>query len=261
MELLKPVIINNEPWSFDRYCTTLSQEQRGTIAYYTSDAVTWDVPASLAKKVAQDGTLKPFFGDTIVVNVSQNDRQKLLPAQQKMADHADLWPQSLAPETMHMTVHDLSNGANPQQLCQKMADNQQHVTALFSHMNAYFAEFPELSTLTMKQTAVYPCLNISLLVGLMPASERDFKVLMNFYNLFDAIAPLDYWPRFHITLSYFKPQVYQATEIKRLGTLLTEMNQDPVTFTFDLKQAIYQHFEDMNTYRDQHILCKSPSNK
>ena len=100
-----------------------------------------------------------------------------------MENCPDLWAESLDLETFHMTIHDLYSGPEmTSQLRGMMTANQERIREIFRQARAYFEMHPEQALIKVKQNSIFPNLNISLLMGLKPATDRDFRILMNFYN-------------------------------------------------------------------------------
>lgn len=250
INLKQSVFMKGEAWDYQRYTSTMVNEQKGARDYLDSDSIQWNVPASLSKKVNSNGELLPFFGDTTVFTLTSSQVQQLDPILNYFESTLPFLASPLDRQQLHMTLHDLSNDPILANVQQSMAHNQERVREIFIQLKKYLTLHPEERYLTMRVNGIYPCLNISLLLGLEPASDKDFKKLINLYNLFDEVVYLNYWLRPHITLSYFLPKQLNKSEISLLSHSLKKIGTPKLEFTFDLLELSYQHFFDMNDYRD-----------
>ena len=246
----KSVEMKGESWDFARYTKTMREEQRGAREYLDSQSIIWNIPASLTKKVLPSGKLLPFFGDTTVFTLNDSQVQKVSVLSDRLEKTLPFLATPLDRKQLHMTLHDLSNDPVLNNVQAAMNRNQEQVSEIFLQLKKYLTLHPEDRYITMKVNGIYPCLNISILLGLEPATEADFKRLINLYNLFDEIVYLNYWLRPHITLGYFLPKELSKSEINLLSSTLKDIGTPNVTLTFDILELTYQHFYDMNDYRD-----------
>lgn len=247
MDLLIPVLLKNIPMDFEEYCSTVVSEQSGSIDWMASPGASWNVPGSLALKVSDRGMFKPFFGDTVVLPVENRDALSGLQARLH-SEIPGLCAELLRPEFFHLTLHDLTSGTSLPEISGPMEKNRHLCEELFTRAAGYFSENPELARVTIRGTRVYPSVNVSLVLGFVPASEKDFRILMNLYNLFDRVVYLPYWLRLHITLCYFRPHEPTREEMGMLFRLLQDMSCDDLELTLDMRDLRYEHFSDMNRY-------------
>ncbi len=229
----------NRPQTAKAYRTAFEAEQ-GSACHSLREQGPWHVPASLELKVTADGRMKPFWGDTTVMPVRDPDVLSALSGMQETlyASCGTMLAERLSPDTFHMTVHDLSNGPEREPLIERMAANESQVMPILEGLRG---------EVRMRATRVFPCMNISILLGLAPADETSFRRLMDAYDQLDALHSLNYWPRFHITLAYFLPQ--PVTDSAALAGTLSILNPPDLFWTTDLQDIEYQHFNDMNHYK------------
>lgn len=254
MDLSIPVILKNNPMTFEEYCSTVENEERSSLDYLASGSP-WNVPGSLTAKVSPRGELLPFYGDTVVMPLEKVDFSQVESLQAALhREVPELFAQELDPKHFHVTLHDLSNGPGRESLAEKMGQNREECRDIFEKTADYFNKNPHLSRIRLKSLYAYPSCNISVILGFVPAAEQDYRVLMNLCNLFDNVVYLDYWLRIHITLGYFKPYVFFDEQREALHKTLKVLGKGGVSIELDLWKLAYQHFNDMNDYRTQFSL-------
>jgi len=176
MNLLNPVFWNGELIEYTDYCQTVKREQQSALEHLGHTPVDWIVPESLKAKVFQDGTLKPFFGDTIVSTLTLEKTQKIKTIQDSLSQQNGIFATKLDYRQFHLTIHDLNNGNQQEEIEEKMTRSRVACRQIFTQLADYFRQYPEQAIIELKGTNVFPCLNISLLLGLIPANEQDFRI-------------------------------------------------------------------------------------
>jgi 2'-5' RNA ligase len=198
--------------------------------------------ASLADKIDEENRLKAFFGDTVVFDLDEAVKNRISDLADRLYSHAgDCLAERLSGATLHMTLHDLSNGTNLSEIQGKMAENEEKIrsTSLPSR------------TIKMKSTFVFNMVNTSLVLGLVPADEGEHIKLMELYDVFDEILEAKYPLTPHITLAYFTPSGFGDEAKARLEAAVNEINLDSqFEIILDTKKLHYQHFFSMNDYRN-----------
>ncbi|MEW6745495.1 MAG: hypothetical protein AB1486_22310 [Planctomycetota bacterium] len=154
----------------------------------------------------------------------------------------------LEPSTFHVTLHDLSASPSAENLRESLERNRERVRNLLGELGKILREEPSLARVTLRATRIFPCMNISVLAGFSPVSERDFRVLMNAYALFDQVAVLGYWLRPHVTLAYFRPMPPPSGQREALIAVLGRLNDPDLEIVLDLRDLTYQRFTSMNHY-------------
>ena len=198
--------------------------------------------ASLADKIDGDGRLKPFFGDTVVFDLDDAVKNRVSALIDSLYSAAgDCLAERLCDATLHMTLHDLSNGTKLDEVRGKMAENEEKIrsTSLPSR------------TIKMKSTFIFNMVNTSLVLGLVPADEGEHMKLAELYDIFDGILGAQYPLTPHITLAYFTTSGFGEVEKSRLEAAVNEINRDlQFEIILDTKKLHYQHFFSMNDYRN-----------
>lgn len=250
VDLKKPVLLKKSPMPFDMYCQTYRAEQSSSIEYLGSPGMQWNVPQSLTGKVSECGALLPFFGDTITIPIAARDAVFLSLLQSKMYQSiGDMLAEPLMAKHFHVTLHDLSSGSSESDLHFVMGNNRARCRDIFRETSSYLFDNPDCINVNIRAERIFPCCNISLILALLPDKDRDYRIMMNLYNLFDDVVYLDYWLRIHVTLAYFKPSVFTGEQIARMLAALREMEGLDRSITLDMKKVAYQHFTSMNSYR------------
>lgn len=250
MDLHRDVVLKNSPRAFGEYVATIAHEQESSMEWLGNPASTWTVPPGLQVKVTEQGHFRPFYGDTVVLPLSAAEIDMVSRRMEILQSRVpDLLAEPLDTTELHLTLHDLSNGPDRAALDKAMARNQAHCRDIFRHLGAHFDRHPQDARVELVSTRAYPSVATSAVLGFVPRSDRDFRMLMNMYNLFDDVVYLDYWLRPHVTLAYFTPMPLDAESRQRLRTALREADDmGPVTLSFDARALAYQHFVDMNRY-------------
>ncbi|MCE1246803.1 MAG: hypothetical protein LWY06_09175 [Firmicutes bacterium] len=251
MDLLIPVKLKNNPMDFNEYIKTINTEQTSSLNYIRSEEVQWSVPGSLKIKVSDAGVLLPFYGDTTVIPLEQSDFEPANQFQTELRNNLEgMFAEPLLPEHFHITLHDLSNGPEEAPLKNQMESNAQKCREIFDNARNYFEKHPEYRTVKLHSTYVYNSCNISAVLGFAPASDRDYKLIMNLYNFFDDVVYLNYWLRMHLTLSYFTTKEFTKSEVHKMAKVMDDINNSrKISIELDLMKLAYQRFYSMNDYR------------
>jgi hypothetical protein len=242
--LSRPILVNGVGFAALR--TTLAAEQACAIRGLGPD---WQVPAALHAKVDAQGRFRPFFGDTVIMPVAAERARELDDlARAVTTDLRPLFAEPLAAASFHVTLHDLVSASAASAVALDRTRHRRRAREIFDKVAHELRLAPELATLSLRPTLVYPCLNISVLLGLEPASERDFRTLYNFHALLDELKPLDYWLRPHVTLAYFQPRPLASAEVGSLSQRLQSGLHLPEVVTLDLFKTAYAEFSSMAAY-------------
>ena len=199
----------------------------------------------LVEKVADDGSLRPFFGNTMIFDLPQ-DVQLTIARMQLLLHHrcSRMLAQPLTPDTLHMTLHDLLNGVDAAALAAPVRETGEQAKAILAQQRAAGTRAIRLtSTLAFNMT------NGSVALGFAPDTEADCAALMGMHAAYQAVVALNYPLTPHVTLAYYKPGTYGPEEVAALAEALAAINVLPkVRITVDADCLHYYTFEDMNTY-------------
>ncbi|OAA31624.1 hypothetical protein AT15_06005 [Kosmotoga arenicorallina S304] len=246
MDLLKNVQFNEAPLDYQDYLSYLMNEKNSTDNFLRNLA-SWHITPNLTKKVNSKGKYIPFKGDTTVFPVKsseifENIQEKLYQKGQKAL------ATPLKPEYFHITLHDLNNEIDIEEagklerliketgiLCQK----------IFGELAFYLNKYPDQGKIHLKSIGFMgPPIGIAVLFA--PESEKDFRILMNLFSLFQKAVKLNKPLKPHLSLGYFLPKEPQYEEKLKLLEFLDKMPN--VKIELNLWELSYQEFTDMNTY-------------
>lgn len=244
IDLLRPVTVN--ALDRDGYVTAMAREQTEAAGALAGP---WGVPATLVEKVDPSGKLRPFFGDSVVLPVADADQAALEALRAELCTGLEwIFAAPLPATTFHVTVHDLAHGADAAGLEAALRQNRRRCRSIFGEVGAQLAANPELAPLHLRPTAAFDCLNISVILGLAPATEADFRKLVNLHAAFDGVVTAATWLRPHVTLAYFRPVVPPTEGLGRLAARLGAPRHLPEQLTFDLASMAYVEFASMADY-------------
>ncbi|HXE73377.1 MAG TPA: hypothetical protein VNO81_12030, partial [Candidatus Nitrosotenuis sp.] len=110
--------MHGRSWSNEEYRQALEAEQSAARAHLEAMAsgrvpLDWAVPQALRLKVGPGGEFLPFYGDTVVFPLSPAEIAALAGLRDRLVEGLeDLFAEPLDPREFHLTLHDLSNGAD-----------------------------------------------------------------------------------------------------------------------------------------------------
>lgn len=199
----------------------------------------------LVEKIADNGSLRFFFGNTMIFDLS-TDIQLQIARMQLLLHHrcSAMLAQPLSPATLHMTLHDLLNGVDEAALREPVHRTGEQAKAILAQQQA--AGIPSIR---LTSTLAFNMTNGSVCLGFSPDAEADCTALMAMHASYQAVVALNYPLTPHVTLAYYKPGTYGPEDVTRLTEALREINELPkIRITVDAACLHYYTFTDMNTY-------------
>ena len=199
----------------------------------------------LVEKVAPNGELRPFFGNTMIFDLPQ-DVQIQITRMQLLLHHrcAGMLAQPLTPATLHMTLHDLLNGVDAAALAAPVRQTGALALQILAEQRS-----ARLPAVHLTSTAAFNMTNGSVALGFAPDTEADCALLMGMHARYQDVVALNYPLTPHVTLAYYKPGEYGPEAVTALKDALAQINALPkVHITVDAECLHYYRFEDMNTY-------------
>lgn len=203
-------------------------------------------PSDSAKsKVDETSAFRDFFGDTVVFNL--NDEQKHFIKEHFIAPLYIAAPECLAEQlnerTLHMTLHDLNASNNcDASFLQKMFETEILLSEVVRQANI------QPQTITMTTTFVFNMVNTSLVLGLLPKTDRDHHNLMYLYSLVESVHSLPYPLTPHITLAYFNHSEFTGDSLYTLQNAVNALNHQQFDISLSTDNLFYQKFISMNDY-------------
>ena len=199
--------------------------------------------ASLAHKIDENNKLKDFFGDTIVFDLDFETKRKVNELVNDLyVTSPECFAERLCCDTLHMTLHDLSNSPCPNEISGAMEKNMAGVIER--------APLVRDMKIKMRSNFIFNMVNTSIVLGLIPINEDEHKKLMELYGLFDEVHKSDYPLTPHITLAYYSINGFDELSAKKLEAAVNILNKKiKLDIELDTNKLFYQRFTGMNKYR------------
>lgn len=198
---------------------------------------------SIANKVNADNTYKDFYGDTVVFDLDDATKSSLTEYTDFLRKAApQCFCERLVPNTFHVTLHDLGNATNLQNVAEELFFNELRIIEKLG-------EIKKLGNkkIKLKSNAVFNMVNTSLVLGLYPADEDNYIRLMELYNVIDGVKQLGYPLTPHITLGYYNVNGFDSNSAKLLKNAVEKLNSK-LDLTVCVGDLYYQKFTSMNNY-------------
>ena len=196
----------------------------------------------LVEKVAPDGRLRPFYGNTMIFDLPENVQLEIA-RMQLMLHHrcGSMLAEPLAPSTLHMTLHDLLNGVDETALAEPVRQTGAQAKAILAELRR--ADTPPIR---LTSTLAFNMTNGSVALGFAPDTEADCAAIMGMHARFQDVVALNYPLTPHVTLAYYRPGTHDTAA---LAGALREINAlGKVHIAVDANCLHYYRFTDMNTY-------------
>jgi len=198
---------------------------------------------NLIKKVSPAGEFVPFYGNTVVFDLSDETKMSLQHLQKELYRNAGwMLAQKLDSSTFHMTLHDLVNSPEmTEDLRTRMKEAEVRAKPMLEQWKGQ-------TPLRMKASWLFNMVNTSLVLVLKPSDEESWRRLDEMYMALERVVPLGYALTPHITMAYWKPGTYFQYELNCLRRVLR-----PVELEIELRleDLFYQEFLDMNHYENK----------
>ena len=229
---------------------TLNQMQKRIQAFsfhslYCREDGCFETNPNLIHKVNEEGKLKPYYGNSMIFELKDDNVLSLCKVLCQQINQSEMMAEPLQQHTMHMTLHDLVNGASLEDIAQnKEAVGQQAMQVL--------ERLPKFE-LKMKPVRVYSMNQTSIVLGMEAINEEHHQVLMHLYEAFQKIYPLSYPLTPHITLSYYRPSIYPKEIVLQLQEYMRRANDLNRNIIITLKKENLKllQFKDMNHYFEE----------
>ena len=196
----------------------------------------------LLDKVKDDNSFKDFFGDTVVFDLD-------IPTKEHISQFIDYlyhyvpecFCERIRSDTLHLTLHDLSNSTNISEIKSQMEYNERELRRRISSCPS--------KSIQMKTNYVINMVDTSLVLALKPMSEQDYYTIMEYYELIESVFHLEYRFTPHITLGYYNRNGFDKYSVNRLKDVVRFLNAKSFEFSLDSRNLMYQHFISMNDYK------------
>ena len=147
--------------------------------------------------------------------------------------------------TFHMTLHDLSNAPVLRDVAEELFENELKVIEKMRKI-----QNQEKATIRMKSKYIFNMVDTSLVLGLYPVGEEEYRKLMELYFMFEDVKKLPYPFTPHITLAYYNVNGFDLQAAGMLEEAVSKLNQDEMEIELNVNNLYYQKFKSMNDYID-----------
>ena len=200
---------------------TLNQMQKRIQSFsihslYCREDGSFETNPNLIHKVDETGSLKPYYGNSMIFELKDEPLMSLCKVLCQQMNQSEMMAEPLKHHTMHMTLHDLVNGP----IKSDISSNMQEVEAKAKQVLANIQPFE----LKMKPVRVYSMNQTSIVLGMEAVNEEHHQILMKLYDAFQAIYPLSYPLTPHITLGYYRPNIYSKEAVLQLQEYIRRAN-------------------------------------
>lgn len=198
---------------------------------------------SVLVKVAEDNSFQKFYGDTVVFDLTMDEKLKIDEIIFSLYLHASkCFCKKLNFSTLHMTLHDLSNSSDRFKALQYMSKNEAQLIKVLASKKKY------IQNIRMRTNFILNMVNTSVVLALYPVNADEYSKLMYWYKIIDEVVALPYPFTPHITLAYYNRNGFGKEEIKNLTLLVNELNKRSFEITLDTRNLVYQRFTSMDNY-------------
>lgn len=185
--------------------------------------------SELTMKVDPNGCFKPFYGDTVIFSLPQPLIHWLEGIQNELyMECGECLAERIAPETFHVTLHDLLNQA--EYMPNGVAHNQQETMLAIEEMQG-----PCPHCIAIRSKCMFSMVGTSIVMGFEPATEYDYTILMKMYERFQQIVPLSYPLTLHVTLAYYRPGEYDDDMLFRLRDAMQYIGRERREWMLDMQ--------------------------
>ena len=203
----------------------------------------FSVNPALRYKVDIFNKFRPFFGDTVIFELSEKDRTQIggfVDALYKEA--GDCFAERLRNDNLHITLHDLSNSNNVSEIGEDMFRNE-------IIMLKYVRSGKLLkNTIRFESNYLLNMVGVSMVLALKPKTREDYEKLISLYGIVDCVRALPYPLTPHITLGYFRYEGFSADKCERLCRIVNRLNKTKLDIEVTTDELYYEKFTDMNNY-------------
>lgn len=204
------------------------------------------VNLGVADKVNFDGSIKEFYGDTVVFELSESEKKLISMLQDILYSNCNKYLSERLPiSTLHMTLHDLNNNSNYKVIEDTIIKGRNKMNNIFHRLS----NINQQEAIKMKKSYVFNLVNTSIVLGLEPIDDDNYNRLIYLYNKFEEVKKLDYPLTPHITLAYFRNKDIDYVGIEILKRTIEEMNKYKLEINLELKNLSYKYFYSMIEYK------------
>lgn len=214
-------------------------------ACFPPDHEEFKTSLNLIQKCREDGSMRSFYGDTVVFRLPNHMKKYLSCIQQSLyQEEGKILSELLPEESLHITLHDLSASAGKNEITPKIEAHGSYIRSILPFLK-------NKGILNLSAKGMVSMVASSIVLLFEPVGEEDHNTIQQMYKSVDKICPLPYPLTLHCTLAYYKPGTYPPEEWNRLYKYITQWNSknsDGIRFALDSDMIDYQFFCSMKNY-------------
>jgi len=213
--------------------------------HYLPNENVLQVARGAGDKVAPDGKLLPFYGNTVIFDLFDETKDKLKNLQDQLYERCGHFlSEKLTRESFHVTLHDLLSGTDREEMRLKVNEIAEEAKPAVEDVKRILD-----SSIPMKPTKLVSMVSTSVVLLLEPVYPVHKFLLDISYDKLQSVVNLDYGFTAHVTLGYYRPGIIAGDDLQTLADALSELSQQ-LDFKVILKYSKldYREFYDMNHY-------------
>ena len=201
------------------------------------------VNPALKCKVDASNRFKPFYGDTVIFELSEEAKDSVGEIADSLFKEAGgCFAEKLKKDNLHITLHDLSNSENVSEIGEDMFRNE--IILLKYARSGKIAG----NTIRFESNGLFNMVGVSMVLALKPKTKDDYDKLMSLYGIADCVRALPYPLTPHITLGYFDYAGFSADNGELLCRAVNRLNKIKLDIEVSTDELYYEKFTDMNNY-------------
>ena len=226
--------------TYQEFLNRINSFQKSKLEFYCDH---FKPSLSVESKVNKDNSFKNFYGDTVVFDLDSEIKNKITNIIDMLYDKVpECFCEKIISDTIHMTLHDLSNSPTLSDVSQDIFNNEINL------INKLPTVKIKHKSIRMKTKFIFNMVNTSLVLGLYPVNEDEYIKLIDLYGLVDEIKELPYPFTPHITLAYYNSFGFSVESKRKLEAVVNSLNKETFLIELDTDNLYYQKFTNMNNY-------------
>lgn len=199
-------------------------------------------------KVAADGTLRPFYGNTVIFDLDETARENLKHLQDRLYQTCGHFlSEKLTQESFHVTLHDLLSGVEREEMLGKVNEIAEEAKQTVEDVKRLLD-----NSIMMTPVKLVSMVNTSVVLLLEPVYPLHQFLLDTSYEKLQSVVKLGYGLTPHVTLGYYRPGAIVGEDLQTLANTLSELSgQLDFKIWLKYRNLKYCEFYDMNHYVDK----------
>lgn len=203
------------------------------------------VAEGAGKKVAPDGRLLPFYGNTVIFDLDDSAKDRLKELQDALYKRCGhVLSDRLTRDSFHVTLHDLLSGTDREEVMEQVNEIARQAKSAADDVKRFL-----VSPIPMKPVKLVSMVSTSVVLLLEPVYPVHKQLLDVAYERLQSVVKLGYGLTPHVTLGYYRPGRIAGDDLNALECVLSDLSkQQDFTIVLEPKLLRYSEFTDMNCY-------------